>query len=1324
MAANMPANAAQAQGGPETEQATPPGQVITFYSYAGTAGRTMAVANVAWILASNGLRVLAVDWHLESPGLHRYFQPFLRDKDLRSSPGVIDMIREFSIAAVNPDGDDASDWSKRYSDVRRYVVSLDWRFPDQGGLDFLPAGRQDPPYATRMNTFDWNAFYRRYKGRNFIRAIRQSMIEHYDYVLVNSPSGLVITAATCATELADVVVDCFAMSSRSIDGAVAVAESIRARAVRSVRVLPVPLSVDDVEPIKLRVNREHARRRFEAVVDQLRPADVDRYWNDVEIPKRSAYSYEEVPAVFGDRDSRENSLRAAFERLTGVITEGRVIGMPAIEEQARRDRLAEFERSSPGVENDILVSYVGSDRPWARWVEAELRGAGLTVTLRDANTIARTAEDIGATPSRVLVLLSRAYMMSSGAAEFWRITVADWVTLGAKVTALQLDSAARTGVFFDLRTEHGDLVRKGEDECRAALFADIGVRPVTDTTQNGSDVPSVRFPTSPPAISNLPRRHPSFTGRLDQLAALREALSSNITVAVPQALFGLGGVGKTQVVLEYAYRFASEYDVIWWIAAEQATQARSGLAELAERLKLPTGSSTSETVQTVLDALRRGRPHARWLLIFDNADDPESVGGLLPTGSGHVIVTSRNPAWAAHADAVEVGEFRRFESIACLQAGVPRLTDEDADQVAERLGDLPLAIEQAGAWLATTSMPVATYLEMLDNELLETLNRKPPQGYPTSVTAGWLLSLRRLRETTPAAAKLLELCAFFAPEPIPNWLLRSDRCVNMLLDFDPSLRDPMLQDKMMRDIGRYALASIDDSGKNGTTQLHRLVRDVIRENLTPAQRDETRVQVHDILAAANPKDADEPAWWTMYRQLWPHLVPTGALQSTAPDVRQLVVDMVRFLWKRNDYSSSQELAEAALAEWALTFPDDDPTTLLLRVTLANSVRSQADYQRAYDLDTETMNKMADSPVLGPLHPYTLAAASGLAADERALGHYEAAHKLDEDTFRRLEDVFGESHPRTLMSAHNLAVSLRLVGDFRGATQLDQLTLERRRRVLGDRHPYTLFSANDLGRDLRDIGNFRRSRDLLEQTLAEYRKVMGDENAETLWTAKNLAVTMRKLGEFLAAKALTEQTLALNERLHDANHPDTLACRLNLGCDMSALGNHERAKQIVEETHDRYIQVLGDNHPFTVACANNLSIFARKTHDINRARTLSEAAVANFRATLGDHHPYTLACRINLINDLYSAQEYQEAHRLDTEVYGLTVAALGEDHPDTLAAANNLAISRRAVNDRRGWQTLRNRTLERSGDVLGEDHPTTKAVLDGERLNCDIEPPPT
>jgi len=194
------------------------GQVITFYSYKGGTGCTMALANVAWIIASGGKRVLVIDWDLESPGLHKFFHPFLNDTIIGATPGVIEIINDYATASLDP-SPRPDDWYLDYARVDRHAVSLEWDFPGQGKLDFLSAGRQNRDYSAAVCSLDWDIFYERLGGGRFFQAMREDMKRNYDYVLIDSRTGLSDVADICTVELPDVLTVCFTLSDQSIEGA-------------------------------------------------------------------------------------------------------------------------------------------------------------------------------------------------------------------------------------------------------------------------------------------------------------------------------------------------------------------------------------------------------------------------------------------------------------------------------------------------------------------------------------------------------------------------------------------------------------------------------------------------------------------------------------------------------------------------------------------------------------------------------------------------------------------------------------------------------------------------------------------------------------------------------------------------------------------------------------------------------------------------------------------------------------------------------------------------------------------------------------------------
>jgi hypothetical protein len=247
----------------------------------------------------------------------------------------------------------------------------------------------------------------------------------------------------------------------------------------------------------------------------------------------------------------------------------------------------------------------------------------------------------------------------------------------------------------------------------------------------------------------VPPRNKNFTGRADDLERLRRHEAEGKAAALlsreslPKALQGLGGVGKTAMAIEYAWRYAADYDLVCWIRADQTALVRSTLAGLAMDLGLdpPSASGIDRTTARVLDALRRGEPCSRWLLIFDNADRPEDLLPFVPTGDGHVLITSRNHHWGSIVDTLALDVFERAESIQFMLKRVPKgLTEAGADRLAEALGDLPLALVQAGAVISEGGMAVGEYLRQLEERITRILGQGSSPEYPTSMTAAWQIS--------------------------------------------------------------------------------------------------------------------------------------------------------------------------------------------------------------------------------------------------------------------------------------------------------------------------------------------------------------------------------------------------------------------------------------------------------------------------------------------------------------------------------------------------------------------------------------------------------
>jgi NB-ARC domain. len=852
-----------------------------------------------------------------------------------------------------------------------------------------------------------------------------------------------------------------------------------------------------------------------------------------------------------------------------------------------------------------------------------------------------------------------------------------------------------------------------------------------------------RFPGDETVVFNAPARNARFTGREDDLRQLRAQLRTGRTAVVlprslPVALQGMGGIGKTQVAIEYAHRFRAAYDVVWWISSDPITFIDAALADLGGRLGIPAQPNAVDNTRAVLYALSRGEPYSRWLVIFDNAEDLLRVDQFLPQGRGHVLITSRDPRWGDRAHAIAVDVFERRESVAHLRQRVPTIRRDEANRVAEMLGDLPIAIAAAGAWLADTGAPIEEYLHQIERHGPDL--KRPGEGEAESspsVEATWDLSLQRLRERSPAAYRLLQLCSVLAPE-IALEVVYSDEMAAALAPLDPSVSERMVRGRLVQQINRLALLKLDvqeesrsagERPRGGLVQVHRLLQHVVRRRMTEQELAEAQHQVHMVLAASRPRgEVDDPDTWRRFRMLWPHLEVSNAVNCPKERVRRLLIDRVRFLWVLGDLDRGRDLTERIVRTWTKlldeTDPEDRPALrrqlLHLRFHLANILRDQAYFEQSRQLDEEVLEEQQD--LLGPEHPHTLMTAGGLAGDLRGLGRYPEALMRDEQTYAAWLEYFGEDHPRTLTALSNLAASHRLMGDFRAARDRDELVHRRRRVVLSQNHPNTLMSAANIGRDLREAGEYERSVAVLRGVLDTFVDVWGAESRGALNAQANLAVSLRSAGRADEAAGYLEKAY---ERLLDSfgqSNPDTMACRLSRSVNLLAQGYHERAARELDEVHKAYERSLGARHPHTLVCVNNQAAVARALNDTQLARNLAEAAWEDFRRVLGPDHPYTLAAQMNLA--ICTAENLDPGGaRAPIEDAAIRLAqVIGPDHPDTLRCEANRALILRDLGQT-GPEADETRVLEALTRRIGTGHPATQALRNKHYLHRIIDPHP-
>ncbi|MGI5376116.1 FxSxx-COOH system tetratricopeptide repeat protein [Streptomyces sp. CA-251387] len=847
-------------------------------------------------------------------------------------------------------------------------------------------------------------------------------------------------------------------------------------------------------------------------------------------------------------------------------------------------------------------------------------------------------------------------------------------------------------------------------------------RPVMPHQAPASTVGSERASNTPTVWGNIPPRNPNFTGREALLDELHQRLlRERATAVLPHALHGMGGVGKSLLAIEYLYRRMTEYDVIWWISAERTAQISLSLVELAPRLGLQPGSDAASTVAAVLESLRIGVPYAKWLLVFDNAESPEAVRPFFPVGGpGNILVTSRNPQWASLARPLEVDVFMREESKQLLQVRGPGISDEDADRLAEALGDLPLAIEQAAAWHAETGMPVDEYLRLLAEKRLDLLRGTAPLGDQHPVIAAWNISLDQLEAKSPAAYQLLQVCSFCAPEPIARSMFTRMPPGSITPELDAALEDPIRLGQVIRDIGRYSLARFNH--RTNSLQMHRLVQAALQFRMTEEDRAVMRRGTHLLLAASDPNDPNDALRWDRYVALYPHVVVSEAVLSDERRARSLVVNEVRCLLRWGDYESGLELARNAYENWRRRLGEEHTQTLEVARWMGFLLFNMGRYKEAAELNTEVLEAYLRS--VGPDHQDTIEALGNVAIDHRVRGAFEEALRLAESVHEKYVRLIGPDDPDTMRAAHNLGVSLRLVGDFARARRLDEQTYLDRTQVFGQDHVSTLLTWLGLTIDIRELGDYGTALTYHREITQQANSLLGDTNPFALSCVRHLAVGLRKAGEHQEAACMAEQIRSELVRRYGDHNPESMAATLELTIHLRHRGSLEEALQLGTDICRRYEATYGKQHPHALSAAVNLAVTHRLLGNAAGARYINSVALEGLNAAVGENHPSTLVCRTNLASDLHALGDVSGALELDTETLRRSREVFDEDHPSTLACAANLAMDLRALGRTQEAESLRGDTRERLSRKLGSGHPAVAQAADWDhRADCDIDPMP-
>jgi tetratricopeptide (TPR) repeat protein len=831
-------------------------------------------------------------------------------------------------------------------------------------------------------------------------------------------------------------------------------------------------------------------------------------------------------------------------------------------------------------ERDFFISYTAADRAWAEWLAWELDAAGYTTVLQAWDMPAGTAfvhamDQAIQTTRHTILVLSAAYLRSEMAEAEWRPAFkTDPSGTQRRLLPVRVEDCEPKGLLAD--RVWIDLVGIDEATARGRLREEIARalrgpgRPTT--TPRFPRAPAAaarpRFPTALPRVWNVPfRRNPDFTGRDELLGSLADQLASGGAAAVIQVLQGGGGVGKTALAVEYAYRHRAEFDTVWWVRAEELATLLGDVADLAVILSLADPDEASQ--QLAVAAVRRWLDdHDRWLLVLDNAGAPDAATGLevplarlvdlLPqVPHGQVLATSRDARWEQHATLAELEVFTPEEAVRFLLARSGATDEQAASQTAALLGWLPLALEQAGAYVRETRLSLAGYLERLRRfpALTMTKGRPRDRDPADTVATTWQVSLDRIA-LVPGAASLLEVCAFLAPEAIDGELFhqrRDPKTVGLKVVAD----NPFALDEAMGGLRRFGLVKIGEQ----TMTVHRLVQQVVRARLAAPEREAAITTAVELLAAAFPSSSHElrdPKRWPRCAQLLPHALVAAEHAKQAGVARATTAALLRraggYLERRGEYAAARSLSERALALTEAAYGADhlevayvlDALGYLLRVQ-GDLAGAQAAHERAL-----AISRAAQDPdqllVAFVLH--------NLGRVLHAKGDLAGARTYLERALAIKQAVLRPDHPDVASTLGNLGGVLRDQGDVAGASDYVERTVAINELARGRDHPDVGRTLDTLGGLLHIQGDLAGARAHLERALAINEASLGPDHPDVGRTLGSLGGVVRDQGDLAGACPLFERALAIREARLGPDHPDTLRSREDLAAVVVALDKQQ------------------------------------------------------------------------------------------------------------------------------------------------------------------------
>jgi tetratricopeptide (TPR) repeat protein len=814
-------------------------------------------------------------------------------------------------------------------------------------------------------------------------------------------------------------------------------------------------------------------------------------------------------------------------------------------------------------------------------------------------------------------------------------------------------------------------------------------------------------------------RNQQFVGRDSLLNRLKSALFAE-NQAAKFAIYGLGGIGKTQIALELAYRAKETYHdcSVFWVPATNVESLQQAFENIGRQLGVPGLEDVSANVKNLVQRYLNQQSAGQWLLILDNVDEVDmwytELKPYLPKSpQGCVICTTRNRKVAVKiAEASNIIELSEMDEETAMQLlakslGIddPELLDsrQDALKLLEQLTFLPLAIVQAAAYINENRCALSEYLSLLEaqeHDVVELLSEdfEDDRRYDDTknpVATTWLISFQHIQRTNPLAAEYLSFMSCVDPKDIPQSLL-------------PPAQSRKKEIDALGMLDAYSFVS--RRAGDQALDMHRLVHLATRSWLRKEGRlAEWAAKAMQRLEEVFPEAKHENRRiWRLYLAHALYMLRQDSLEGEGTERAELIWRVAGCLHDDGRYKEAEPWY-LYLAETAKTLlGEEHPSTLRSISNLALAYMDQGRWKEAEELGVQVIE--ISKRMLGKEHPDTLFSMANLALTYARRGQWSEAEKLQEKEVEICSRVLGEEHPDTLAGMANLASTYMNQGRFIDAEGLETQVLGVRKRVLGEEHPDTLNSINNLATTYYKQGRLVDAESLGTQVLDARKRVLGEEHPDTLNSINNLATMYKSQGQFIDAEGLETQALGVRKRVLGEEHPDTLSSMANLASTYCEQGRLVDAESLGTQVLDARKRVLGEEHPGTLISMANLASTLRSQGRFIDAESLETDVMDVSKRVLGEEHPDTLNSMANLSSTYYEQGQLLDAESLGTQVLDARKRVLGEEHPDTLTSINNLAFIIKAQGRNQEALLLLDESAQATARVLGPNHPHTESAI--------------